>query len=67
MADPSFNVSGFNYYSNLSNTPDNRSKFGYINVLLQGLTSGYAIYRSITQIRFILTINMVLFGKVGLL
>lgn len=45
MADPSFNVSGFNYYSNLSNTPDNRSKFGYINVLLQGLTSGYAIYR----------------------
>lgn len=36
---------GFYYCSNLINTPDEKSKYGYINVYKQGKDYGYAIYR----------------------
>lgn len=36
---------GFYYCVNLINTPDGRSKYGYINVYNQGSAAGYAIYR----------------------
>lgn len=44
------------YCSNLINTPDGRSKFGYINVYNQGSSAGWAIYREYNS--NVLYINM---------
>ena len=41
------------YCSNLINTPDGRSKFGYINVYNQGSSAGWAIYREYTNVLYI--------------
>lgn len=47
---------GSYYCSNLVNTPDGRSKFGYINVYNQGGSAGWAIYREYNS--NVLYINM---------
>lgn len=47
---------GSYYCSNLVNTPDGRSKFGYINVYNQGSSAGWAIYREYNS--NVLYINM---------
>lgn len=45
MEDPSFDNTGFYYYDNLSKAPDNRSKYGFINVYARDTNLAYAIYR----------------------
>lgn len=54
MTDVIFNSTGFYYCSNLVNVPDSRSKFGFINVYIQGAGSGYAIYREYNSYTFYL-------------